>query len=54
MAGKEGTELGKALADLDNMTCHSCETREEPSYKATKGKEVGKAAEEVIVPMMGM
>ena len=54
MVGQEGTGLGKALADLAEHETPLMGAREEPLYKETKGEEVGKAADEVIVPAMGM
>ena len=42
----------EALAHLTGPTCHVGGVREAPSYKATKGKGMGRASEEAIVPGM--
>ena len=51
MARKTGTELGKPSPTL-KAHMPSETTREEPFYKATKGREVGRVADETVVPMM--
>jgi hypothetical protein len=51
MARKTGTELGKPSPTL--KAHRPSETaREEPFYKATKGREVGRVADEAVVLMM--
>jgi len=47
-------DLGKPWPTLLNMTRHSWRTREEPLYKKRRERKLAKAADEVIVLMMGM
>jgi len=54
MAGKKGTELGKALADRVEPKKPNRQSRRRPSYKETKWREVGRVADEVVVLRMGM
>ena len=51
MARKIGTELGKPSPTL-RAHRPSERTREEPFHKATKGREVGRVADEIVVLMM--
>jgi len=48
---RTGAGLGKPSLALKDPTCHSGRSGEEPSYKETKGREAGRVADGVVVPV---